>query len=67
MWREISRIKSGGTQLPICRIPFSNSPANMNWSGKEMNRLNSGSENRHLSSQCMAPPIPRLLSIRLMV
>ena len=63
----IAFMNNGGTQLPICFMPSSNSPANRNSSGKDPNRLNSGSENRRHSAQCIAPPIPRLLSMRLMV
>jgi len=57
-------MKRGGTQFPICRIPSSNPPAKANSSGKEENRLNSGSEKRRRSLQCMAPCIPRLPSLR---
>jgi hypothetical protein len=60
-------MKSGGTQLPIWRIPSVNSPAKAKASGNELNRLNSGRENLRHSAQCMAPPIPRLLSMRRIV
>ncbi len=60
-------IKSGGTLLPICRIPSSNSPGNTNPSGNDPNRLNSGSENRLRSHQCIAPCIPRFPSFLLIV
>ena len=65
--RAIARMKSGGTQFPICRIPSSNSPANSNPSGNDPNRLNSGSENLRHSDQCIAPCIPRFPSFRRIV
>ena len=40
MCLEIARMKSGGTQLPICLIPSSNPPPKQNSSGKEPNLLN---------------------------
>lgn len=64
MCSAIAFIKSGGTQFPICRMPSSNSPAKANPSGKEENRLNSGSEKRRRSAQYMAPCIPRFPSLR---
>ena len=60
-------INNGGTQLPICRIPSSNSPANVNASGNELNLFNSGNENLRFSFQCIAPCIPRFPSLRLIV
>jgi hypothetical protein len=66
LW-AIALMNKGGTQLPICWIPSSNSPAKANPSGKEENRLNSGSENRRHSFQNIAPCIPRFPSLRRMV
>jgi hypothetical protein len=67
MCSAIAFINNGGTQFPICRIPSSDSPAKQNSSGKEENRLNSGSENLRHSDQCIAPCMPRLPSFLLMV
>ena len=67
MCAAMARMKSGGTQLPIWRIPSSNSPAKANSSGNDPNRLNSGSENLLHALQCMAPCMPRLPSLRRMV
>jgi hypothetical protein len=70
-WQRIclamARMKSGGTQLPICRIPSSNSPAKANSSGNDENRLNSGREKRRRSLQHMAPCMPRLPSLHRIV
>jgi len=57
-------MKRGGTLFPICRIPSLNSPANSKASGNDPKRLNSGSENRRRSDQCMAPCMPRFPSLR---
>lgn len=67
MCPAIAFMKSGGTQLPIWRIPSSNAPANANASGKDPKRLNSGSENRRRASQCIAPCMPRFTSFRRIV
>ena len=64
MHSAIALIEGGGTQFPICRIPSPNSPANTKPSVKGPNRLNSGSENRRHSLQCMAPYMPRSRSLR---
>ena len=57
-------MNSGGTLFPICRIPSSNSPANLKASGNDPKRLNSGSEKRlrsdpvHCAVHAEVPVIP---------